>query len=242
MESYKPYVTLSILLLSILFFGCRDIRNIEKENTTSSAIEEAFSETDWKRFLRYWEGDFDNSQQIKEQLTLNIDSVDRNKHLSLRIRRVELPSFGNDVYYAEWFAYENPKKVTRQRIYAFEKRDTALVLKLHIFPMDSAFVSRTSGAYIHASRLKGVTPKDMVPLPGCDVYFRWYKNEYVGAMKKGACAFPAPNSGTPIYSWSQMQLKKDAFEYLDGWFNIDGSVYYEISKDWYTFNRKIETD
>lgn len=240
MERSKPYVTLSILLLSMLFLGCRDIRNLEKEDISSLAIEESFSETDWKRFLAYWPGDYDNNQQLSEQLTSKMDSTDRNRHSSLRIIRVELPSFGNDVYYAEWFAYKNPKKVTRQRIYAFEKRDTILVLKLHVFPTDSVFVARTSGAYHTPSKLKGVTPNDMVPLLGCDVYFKWDKTEYVGAMKKGACAFPAPNSETPIYSWSQMRLRKDAFEYLDGWFNTDGSVYYEISKDWYVFRKKIE--
>lgn len=193
----------------------------------------------WESFLESWEGTYDNSSQIEEQLNAKVDSTDINKHLSLRIKSVALPSFGNNVFYAEWFVHENPEQVTRQRIYAFENRDTTFVLKLHIFPRNSAFVKRTRGAYKIPSKLDGVTLKDMVPLPGCDVYFKWDKNEYTGAMKKGACAFDAPDSGKPIYSWSQMKLTESTFSYLDGWFNMDGSMYYEISKDWYIFKKKV---
>ena len=77
----------------------------------------------------------------------------------------------------------------------------------------------------------------MMPLPGCDVYFMAAADGFVGAMDKGACAFPAPD-GTPIYSWSQMKIVDGVFSYLDGWFKIDGTPYRQFSEDWYVFERR----
>lgn len=57
-------------------------------------------------------------------------------------------------------------------------------------------------------------------------------------MDKGTCAFKAPGTNDDIYSWSQMRLSATTFEYLDGWFNPDGSVYRVLGDDWYVFERR----
>lgn len=130
--------------------------------------------------------------------------------------------------------------MTRQRIYGFaiDAAEKKLRLNLHIWPADKpAFVARTSGAHRDPAKLTGVTPADMAGLTGCDVYFDAGAGEFSGAMKKGACAFPAPD-GTPIFSWSQMKIDAAAFSYLDGWFKLDGTPYKQFSKAWYEFERR----
>ena len=57
-------------------------------------------------------------------------------------------------------------------------------------------------------------------------------------MKRGACAFDAPDTGKSIYSWSQMKLNATTLFYLDAWYHKDGRMYYEISKNRYVFNKK----
>jgi len=192
----------------------------------------------WNVFLSHWEGSYDNNRQVQEQIERGVHADSRNRHTTLVIKKIELPAFGDHVFYGEWQAYGKPNKVTRQRIYNFvRENDSTFRMNLHIFPMDSIFKAKTSGAHLHPEKLKSISPKDMYPLAGCDVFFKPGQNHFQGAMKKGDCSFEAPNTGTPIYSWSQMKLTGDTFEYLDGWFNLDGSIYYEISKEWYIFDK-----
>lgn len=142
--------------------------------------------------------------------------------------------------YAEWQALDDPDKVLRQRFYSFEV-DAArggVRLNLHIFPPAPDFVARTRGAHLDPSKVAGLTPADMVPLPGCDVYFTWTGTQFEGAMDKGACAFKVPGTDVDIYSWSQMRRAQDTFAYLDGWFYPSGEIYQRMSNDWYVFERR----
>ena len=121
--------------------------------------------------------------------------------------------------------------------FEIDQAEQKLRLNLHIWPADKPeFVARTSGAHLDPRKLSGVTPADMAGLKGCDVYFDAVAAGFSGAMKKGACAFAAPN-GSPIYSWSQMILTPTQFSYLDGWFNLDGTVFQKFAGDWYVFDK-----
>jgi hypothetical protein len=198
------------------------------------------AETDYRRFLSWWSGDYDNLAQVKAQESAGTPAAQRNRPTLLFIRRVDLPAFGPDAYYAEWRDATQPATITRQRIYGFETDPTKGILRLnlHIWPQGNAeFLQRTAGAYLDLSKLDGVTPADMAGLEGCDVFFTATGNEFAGAMEKGACAFDAPD-GTPIYSWSQMTLTSTRFSYLDGWFNPDGSPFMRFGDEWYVFDKR----
>ena len=195
-------------------------------------------EADYRRFLAAWAGEYHNLAQTKAQNAAGRPEEGRNRPTRLFIRRVDLPAFGADAYYAEWQDATDPSRVTRQRIYAFEI-DSArqkLRLKLHIWPMDEAFRSRTAGAHLEPAKLANVTPADMAGLTGCDVFFEATDSGFAGSMQRGACAFPAPD-GTPIYSWSQMTLSSRQFSYLDGWFRTNGEPYMRFTDDWYVFDK-----
>lgn len=197
----------------------------------------ASSDEDWQRFLAWWPGDYDNFGQLAQIAAEGESSV--MPPTALYIRRVELPSFGADVFYAEWHNAENPSDILRQRFYAFERDGDSLRLNLHIFPPDEEFVARTAGAYLDPSKLDGVTVADMFPLPGCDVFFTWDGEVFSGAMKRRSCSFEAPGTNEFIYSWSQMRLRPSVFEYLDGWFRPeDDSVYRQFSDRWIVFEKR----
>ena len=208
-------------------------------SVTAQAVDNA-STPDYRQFLSWWSGDYDNLAQVKEQEGAGRPTKDRNQATVLFIRKVDLPAFGPEVYYAEWQDAKDLAKIIRQRIYAFEVDDIEkkLRLNLHIWPANKPeFVARTTGAHRDPHKLDGVTPADMAGLKGCDVYFDKTGSVFAGAMKKGACAFPAPN-GTPIYSWSQMKLSATQFSYLDGWFNLDDTPFQRFTADWFVFDKK----
>jgi YVTN family beta-propeller protein len=205
-----------------------------------STVEPAKQAEDFARFLSWWSGDYDNLAQVRAQESAGMPVEARNRPTLLHIRKVDLPAFGPEVYYAEWRAATEPGTITRQRIYAFEIDPAAgrLRLNLHIWPLgDADFRERTAGAYLEPSKLDGVTPADMTGLTGCDVFFRDTGELFAGAMEKGGCAFEAPD-GTPVYSWSQMTLSPTQFGYLDGWFHRDGRLFRRFTKEWYVFDKR----
>lgn len=184
-------------------------------------------------FVAWWPGTYDNGAQVRAGDTAPVPT-------RLHVRAVNVPAFGDHVVYAEWQALDNPDRVLRQRFYSFEidEERAAARLNLHIFPPDPDFVGRTRGAHLDPARVENLTPADMVPLPGCDVYFTWTGEQFEGAMDKGACAFKVPGTDIDIYSWSQMRRSADTFAYLDGWFYPNGDIYQRMSDDWYVFERK----
>jgi hypothetical protein len=200
----------------------------------ASAAQAQDLEAQFAKFISWWPGTYDNRTQA-EAAPSSFTSV------RLHLQAVDLPAFGRVVVYGEWQDIDAGLRVIRQRFYGFEidhERQT-LRLKLHIFPPGPDFVEQTKGAHNDPSKVANLTPADMVPLPGCDVYFTWQGDHFAGAMEKGACAFQAPGTTDDIYSWSQMRLTATAFEYLDGWFNPDGSVYRVLADDWYVFERRL---
>jgi len=81
----------------------------------------------------------------------------------------------------------------------------------------------------------------MVPLPGCDIYFKRDGDAFLGSMRRGTCIIPELSTGENVYSWSQLKLTSTTFEYLDGWFHQDtDEVAYKISPNWFVFDR-VET-
>lgn len=198
-------------------------------------------EKDFPEFLNSWEGSYDNLNQMHTQEAQEISQDDRNRATLLFIKKVDLPAFGPHAYYGEWQDANDQNTVIRQRIYGFEidDEDQSLRLNLHIWPIQSPeFVARTAGAHMDPSKLEGITPEDMAELKGCDVYFRKADKRFAGTMKKGQCSFPAPDgSGSPVYSWSQMTVSASQFTYLDGWFNMDGTVYRQLAKYWNVFDK-----
>ena len=211
--------------------------------TCANASAAPASQKNFKRFMSYWAGDYDNLAQVKSQTDLPEEQ--RNAAYRLYIRRVELPAFGRNVYYAEWRDAYDATKIIRQRIYAFDLDPVSskIELVLNIFPdNDPALRDRTAGAFTHPERLAGLTPADMSGLKGCNLLFEPSSGGFLGAMKKGACSFPAPETGTPIYSWSQMKITTNAFAYLDGWFNLDGTVYKKRQGDWSRLQKVLQRD
>ncbi len=191
-------------------------------------------ERDFIRFLELWGGSYDNRRHTRPE---SAQGIPGNEALRVEMRRVELPAFGQHVFYVEWQSLDDATKVFRQRIYVprIDERERTLRLGLYIWPADRAdFIERTRGAHLDPKRLIGVTPADMVDLGDCDLRFRPKGRVFEGAMLPGACSFLAPD-GTAIYSWTQMRVAQGRFEYLDGWFLPDGQSYRAFSRDWYRF-------
>lgn len=202
----------------------------------SGCAHQPVTDQNFGAFLQNFSGAYSNQAQVRAERGLAEDA--RNDSLKLFIERVSLPAFGEHVFYAEWQDAAMGDVLKRQRIYVAERVGDIVVMQLHIFPRDEEFVRRTAGAHLDHDRLDGVTPADMVPLPGCDIYLTFGAQGLSGAMKEGDCKVPPIEAEEEIYSWTQMRIGRAAFSYKDSWrYQVDGRVAYEISPNWYMFDK-----
>lgn len=167
----------------------------------------AVLEKDLRVFLGWFEGEFDNSEQVAfaDELGIPPDAVPERIHSIFK--RVALPAFGEQVYYVEQYLDGDPSRIYRQRLYSFALDDSERAIKLRIhIPHDPAPLA---GAHRDPSKLAGLTPAATRSPDGCEVYWRRQADAFVGSMKPGACTFKSERSGKTIVVSDDLYLDDD---------------------------------
>ena len=173
-----------------------------------------------KEVFRTWfPGMYTNARAAQNLTAQGIDAGSASQGMRLHIVPVDLPAFGEVVYYAEWQSMSDATNISRQRFYVLREEPAreALRLELHIFdPSKAERNAQAAGAYADVSRIADFTPADMFPLPGCDIFFKVEAGQFRGAMDRGECDLP--DTDPPLYSWTNMVLAQNSFWYTDGWY------------------------
>lgn len=148
------------------------------------------SARDLQRLVAWFEGDFDNQEQIwfENDWRSKVPVAERHERVHATHRRVDLPAFGQYVFYVEEYLNDNPGDVFRQRLVTFESaREAGVRMKLWFFN-DPASVR---GAHLEPSILAHITPAALNVLAGCDVLWVLEGDQYVGGMRPRECVFGA---------------------------------------------------
>jgi hypothetical protein len=167
----------------------------------------AVLEKDLRIFLDWFAGEFDNHEQVAfaDELGVPRDAVPERIHSVFR--RVELPAFGEHVFYVEQYLGGDPSRIYRQRLYSFaiDEAEHAIRLDIHV-PNDPAPLA---GAHREPSRLASLVPADTRSPPGCAVYWHRRADAFVGSMKPGACTIRSERSGKTIVVSDDLYLDDD---------------------------------
>jgi hypothetical protein len=147
-------------------------------------------------FLDWFPGRYDNSLQVFWAPEVGVPEDDRHGRIHSIFRPVDLPAFGDHVFYVEQYQDGDPAKVYRQRIYSFmaDGGEDAIRLKIYT-PKDT---DRLKGAYRNVGVLKRLSPRNTTTREGCDVFWKRQSNQFVGYMKEGACRFMSQRMGKEI--------------------------------------------
>lgn len=178
-------------------------------------LEQAFA-----RFLAWFPGRYDSALQTRLDALEQVPEASRNYRRHSIFRRVDLPAFGEVVFYAEQYRDGDPEQVYRQRLYVFTlapERD-AFRLRVHV----PHGVIPLRGAYREPGRLQGLTPEQTTVWNGCDLYWRWEGNHFRGALDPGACRFQSEAFGQEIVLDEYLLLYEDAIHFADRGLALDG--------------------
>ena len=163
---------------------------------TSSALGQEAADVPRDPFARdllilveWFEGEFDNEEQLWFQADPRSETAEDERHTRLHThhRRVDLPRFGEHVFYVEEYKDNDPDDLVRQRLVIF----TSLGLEGGIRMQQGFFKepAAVQGAHLDPDKLANTLADDVFFMNECDVFWRREASQFVGQMHEKACVF-----------------------------------------------------
>lgn len=177
---------------------------------------------DMQQMLLFFEGEFDNFQQVYKEKEDKAKDV--HEHIHSVFKRVSFSLLGNDVFYVIQYMDGDTAKIYRQRIYSFteDKTENAIRLDIYTFKTDSLFYNSN----VHPEKLAAITLADIKPVEGCYVFWKRDGEKFVGYMPPNACHFVSKRSGKTIYATDSLMLSRDEIWIRDEAFDSSGTRIY----------------
>ena len=176
--------------------------------TSAHADEAAVLDKDFNTMMAWFPGVYDNQEQVYFEQEQEVDEALRHERIHHVFEPVDLPAFGEHVFYVQQHLNDDPTQIYRQRIYTFrpDYEEDAIRLTIHI-PND---VSSLVDAHLDPTKLSGLSPEQTRVLPGCDVFWRRQSNHFVGYMTPNACSYVSSESGKRIIFNDDLLLTEEA--------------------------------
>lgn len=202
------YKTAAGVLLSLLLLAPGTLRAMTAEE-------------DLGRFLTWFEGEYDNNEQVWQQRQDGIAEEDLHERIHHRFVRVEMPALGEHVYFVLQTMDDDLAKVYRQRIYNFELDDAEEAIRLTIYRMPDE--KTYENAWREPALLDDLDVEALTTSTGCEVYWRFNGDFYDGTMKDRACHFFSQRSGKEIYITDTLRLTDSEIWIGDKAFDDEGN-------------------
>jgi len=169
---------------------------------------------DLVRLASWFGGEWNNHEQVWQQ---KIDIAnprlslkpELSEHLHHIFAPVVAPAIGEQIFYVQQSAGTELGKPYRQRIYRFSVDEAAAAVKLEIFRL------KDEKAWLDGQRkperFASLTPQDLTPIPGCEVWWRFdaARQSFAGTMLPDACRFVSPRSGQRLTVNDTLELRAD---------------------------------
>ena len=156
---------------------------------------------DLQRFLAWFEGEYDNHEQVWRQ---KLDGAEPLEHVHHIFKAVEYPPLGPHVFFVKQYSDGDYDKVYRQRLYSFsmDEAENAILLRVHSFEDEAAYRLADQDP----SLLRNLREERLKTIPGCEVYWRWNGERFDGGTKRDACSFMSKRYGKRIYVNDTLRL------------------------------------
>lgn len=185
---------------------------------------EGVLDRDLRTFLDWFAGRYDNDLQLLFADDIGTPEDHRHERIHSIFFPVELPAFGEHVFYVQQYLNNDPDQVYRQRIYVFSPDYEANAIRLDIFAPNDP--DALMDAHLHPERLDGLTPDMTRSYPGCEVYWRRQENQFIGETVRGACRVESQRSGRTLVIEDDLVLTDSAIWIHDRAETADGEYVY----------------
>ncbi len=157
--------------------------------------------------MEWFAGEFDNHQQYVDEIEAENPPEQLHEWIHSIFHPVELPVFGDNVFYVEQYIEGDPTNIYRNRIYSFSINEEVEAIQLTIYSFKDH--EAVIGAHLDETKLEGLTMDDVLTLPGCEVFWKKQADNFIGWMPDGACRVPSRRSGKIIVIDDDLVLTKN---------------------------------
>ena len=193
------------------------------------------SAADLDRFLGWFAGEYDNNEQVWQQAVDGIAPEARRERIHHIFLPVSAPAIGEHTFFVKQYMDGDYENVYRQRLYSFsvDEQRAAIVLAIHSF--------NDEGPYRYADRdpavIEDIEPGELRNMPGCNVYWRFVDDHYLGQMDDGACFYYSANLEQNVYITDTLTLTAEEIRIGDKAYDEDGNRLF--GRDEPHINRKV---
>lgn len=162
------------------------------------------------QFYEWFEGEFDNFQQVwTEEKDSVVDSL-RHEHIHSIFKEVKFDKLDGRIFFVKQYIDGDTTDVYRQRIYNFFPNQEEQALQLNIYSFISPEQEKKYGiAHYQPEILNELKLEDLRTSGGCEVYWIKQGDEFIGYMKERACNFVSRRSGKRIFITDSLSLTSD---------------------------------
>lgn len=176
---------------------------------------------DIKILTKWFEGRFDNEEELWFHGRSRAPGAEPTRIHTIHVR-LELPEFGDHVFYVEEYQNNDPKDIIRQRFVTFEPDLEAGAIR-----MQQGFLKKGDkylGKYDDPSAFAKLKKKDIFFMRDiasdnqCDVFWTRHLDQYEGKMVDKGCQLGTDGKGPPRYSVHNLSLSAEKYWRVDSSF------------------------
>ncbi len=193
------------------------------------------ADEEYALFLDWFEGEYDNHEQVWQQEVDEVPEEDRMERIHHRFVPVEAPALGDTVFFVIQTMDDDLDKVYRQRLYSFSRDEKEGAIKLVIYRMQDE--AKYQDSWKNPALVKDIGMDEVSTTPGCEVFWKHNGEFFDGYMKDKACHFFSKRSGKEIYITDNLRLTDSEIWIADKATDVDGN--YIFGRDEPHKNRKV---
>ncbi len=199
----------------------------------SCATEQKRAEAEIADIVAWLPGHYDNVEQSQEDARSG-----RTPHVALAVTIVpiDIPTFGDHVFYLQESVADDPRRVTTQRLLSFYTDQEKHVLAATYTLGEPA---RWRDAHLNPDVFKGMMYKDATPLTGCELLWKKETARFVAVNPTGQCRATIPSLGGGVKLQMRAELSADELFTSELAYNSSGALIQGDAADpFYRFRKR----
>ncbi len=204
-------------------------------STANAEVTNGALDKDFDRFLDWFTGEYDNNEQVWQQEQDEVPEDKRHERIHHIFKPVTAPGIGEHTFFVRQYMDGDYENVYRQRLYNFVKDVKEDAVRLQIFSFNDEAKYRNTDQ--DPAIIREIKLEEVRNMPGCDVFWRYNGEYYVGEMKEKACFFHSERMGKNIYITDTLKLTDSEIWIADTAYDEDGN--YVFGREEPHMNRKV---
>ena len=145
----------------------------------------AILDKDFALMMSWLPGIYDNQEQVYFEDEQEVADTLRHVRVHTMLTPVDLPRFGDHVFYLQQYVNDDPAQLSRARFYVLNPDYERNAVTMQIYSFDAPEL--LADVHLDPTQLAQLTTDQVHTMPGCEVLWRRTANQFLGQTQRQAC-------------------------------------------------------